>query len=129
MNENHDLFSIKSKKVVGIFKKETPEKVWIDAFVALRSKCYAVICGIDSENKLKGISKSFSKSIKFDEYKKSLDGEEYQQECDNYSIRSLNHEMYLQLVQKSTLSIFDIKRCYIYMKLKVYHGVSVIKWL
>ena len=27
-------------------------------------------------------------------------------------IRSLNHEMYLQLVQKSTLSQNDDKRCY-----------------
>ena len=36
----------------------------------------------------------------------------YQQDCDNCIIRSLNHEMYLQLVQKSTLSPFDDKRCY-----------------
>ena len=34
-------------------------------------------------------------------------------ECDNYIIRSFKHEMYLQLVQKSTLSAFDDKRCYI----------------
>ena len=39
--------------------------------------------------------------------KKSLDGEEFQQECDNYLIRSLNHEMHLQRVKKSTLSQFD----------------------
>ena len=42
--------------------------------------------------------------------KKCVDGEEDQKECDNYIIRSLNHEMYLQLVQKSTLSLFDGKR-------------------
>ena len=34
----------------------------------------------------------------------------HQQECDNYIIRSINHEMYLQRVQKSTLSPFDDKR-------------------
>ena len=28
-------------------------------------------------------------------------------------IRSINHEMVLQKVKKSTLSIFDDKRCYI----------------
>ena len=28
-------------------------------------------------------------------------------------IQSLNHKMYLQEVKKSTLSIFDDKRCYI----------------
>ena len=33
--------------------------------------------------------------------------------CFNYIIRSLNHEMYLQLVKKSTLSLFADKRCYI----------------
>ena len=31
--------------------------------------------------------------------------------------------MYLQIVRKSTLSIFDDKRCYI-KKLKVYHGIE-----
>ena len=36
----------------------------------------------------------------------------FQQECDNYIIRSLNYEMYLQRVKKSTLSPFDDKRCY-----------------
>ena len=61
----------------------------------------------------KGISKSQSKHIKFDEYKNCLFGGEYQKECDNYIIRSLNHEMILQKVKKSTLSIFDDKRCYI----------------
>ena len=38
-----------------------------------------------------------------------LNGEDYQQECDIYVFRSPNHEMYLQLVQKSTLSLFDDK--------------------
>ena len=60
--------------------------------------------------------------------KKCLDGGEYQGECDKYIIRSLNHEMYLHLVQKSTLSIFDDKRCYIKITLKVYLGISTIKW-
>ena len=73
---------------------------------------YAFKCDNDSKNKLKVISKSQSKDIKFEEYKKCLDGEEYQQECDNYIIRSINHGMVLQK-KKPTLSIFDHKRCYI----------------
>ena len=73
---------------------------------------YAFKCGDDSKNKLKGVSKSYPKNIKFEEYKKCLDDKKYQQEYDNYIIRSLNHEMYLQRVKKSTLSIFDNKRCY-----------------
>ena len=113
LDKNHELFSDKKKKVVGIFKIEAPENIWIDEFVALRSKCYAFKCGNDSKNKLKGISNSQSKNIKFEEYKKCLDGEDYQQECDNYLIRSINREMDLQKVKNWQLSIYDDKRCYI----------------
>ena len=113
LDKNHELFSNKNEKVIGKFKIEIPKNIWIDEFICLRSKMYAFECGDDSKNKLKGISKSQSKNIKFEEYKKCLDGEEYQHECDNYIIRSINHEMVLQRVKKSTLSIFDNKRCYI----------------
>ena len=61
---------------------------------------YAFKCGDDSKNKLKGISKSQSKHIKFEEYKKRLHGKEYQSECNKYNIRSINHEMHLQEVKK-----------------------------
>ena len=60
---------------------------------------------------LKGISKSQSKKIKFEEYYNCLFGKNYQQECDKYIIRSIIHGMYLQRAKKSTLSIFDDKRC------------------
>ena len=113
LDKNHELFSNKNKKVVGKFKIETPKNIWIDEFIALRSKCYAFKCGNDSKNKLKGISKSYSRNIKFEEYYNCLFGREYQYECDNYILRSINHEMILQKVKKSTLSIFDDKRCYI----------------
>ena len=74
---------------------------------------YAFKCGDDSKNKLKGISRSQSKNIKFEEYRKCWDGEDYQQKCNNYIMRSINHEMVLQKVKKSTLSVFVDKRCYI----------------
>ena len=45
-------------------------------------------------------------------YYSCLFGGEYQKECDNYIMRSINLEMYLQKVRKSTLSLFDDKRCY-----------------
>ena len=84
LDENHELFSNKNKKVViGKFKIETPKNIWIDEYICSRSKMYAFNCGVDSQNKLKGISKSQSKHIKFEEYKKCLDGEEYQRECNN----------------------------------------------
>ena len=56
---------------------------------------YAFKCGDDSKKKLEGISKSQSKNTKFEEYKKCLDGEEYQEECNNYILRSINHEIHL----------------------------------
>ena len=115
LDKNHELFSSKKKKVIGKFKFQTPKKIWIDEFVCLRSKMYAFKCGGDSNNKLKGKSKSQSKNVKFEEYKKCLDGMdgmEYQRECNNYIIRSNIHEMYLQERRKTTLSSFDYKRCY-----------------
>ena len=77
-----------------------------------RSEMYSFKCGDDSQNNLKGFSKSQSKHIKFEEFKSCLAGEEFQEECDNYIIRSINHEMLLQQIKKSTLSIIDDKRCY-----------------
>ena len=58
LDENDELVSNKNKKVIGKFKFETPKNVWIDEFIALRSKMYAFKCGDDSKNKIKGISKS-----------------------------------------------------------------------
>ena len=100
LDKNHELFSSKNKKVIGFLKIETPKSIWIDEFACLRSKMYAFKCGDDSKNKLKGISKSQSKDNKFEEYENCLDGEVYQQECDMYIIRSINHEMVLQKVKK-----------------------------
>ena len=106
LDKNHELFSNKNKKVIGKFKIETPKNIWIDEIVCLRAKMYAFKCGGDSKNKLKGVSKSQSKNIKFEEYKKCLDGEEYQRECNNYFIRSINHEMHLQKVKKIKIICF-----------------------
>ena len=81
----------------------------------MRSKAYSFICNdnTESKNQIKGISKSQSKHIKFEEFYNCLFGGEHQKECDNYIIRSLKHEMCLPKVRKSTLSLFDDKRCYI----------------
>ena len=32
LDENHELFSNKNKKVLGKFKIETPKNIWIDEF-------------------------------------------------------------------------------------------------
>ena len=93
-----------------MFKIETPENIWIDEFVCLRSKMYSFKCGDDIKKNLKGYSESESKYLKLEEYKKSLDGEEYEKERNNYILRSINHEMYLQEVKNSALSIFDDRK-------------------
>ena len=63
---------------------------------------YAFKCKdeIEDKNKLKGISKSQSKNIKFEEYKICLDGEELENECINYILRSINHDMYMQELKR-----------------------------
>ena len=63
--------------------------------------------------KTKGISKSFSKNMNIEEDKNCLNEEEYETECDNCILRSLNQEMYFQKIKNSSLSIFDDKQCYI----------------
>ena len=115
IDKNHEIFSERNRKVIGKFKIETPKIIWIDEFVCLRSKAYSFKCkdNTESKNKINEISKCQSKHIKFEEYYNCLFGGEYQRECNNYIIRSINHEMVLQEVKKSTLSIFDDKRCYI----------------
>ena len=103
----------KNKKMIGKFENETPKYIWIHELVCSRSKKYAFKCGDDSKNKLKGISKSESKNIKFEEYYICLFGTKYEQECDNFIIRSPNHEEYLHRIRKLTHSQFDDKRCFI----------------
>ena len=115
LDENLELYSNRNKKVIGKFKIETPKSIWINRFVYLRSKAYSFKCKDNNKNKnkIKGISRSQSQHIKFEEYYNCLFGGEYRRECNNYIIRSINHEMILQEVKKSTLSLFDDKRCYI----------------
>ena len=115
IDENHELYSEKNKKVFGKFKIETPKNIFIDEFIALRSKMYAFKCKDKEEdkNKLKGVSKSQSRNIKFEEYKICLDGDEFGNECINCISKSINHDMYMQGIKKTTLSVFDDKRNYL----------------
>ena len=106
LDENYDLFSNKNKKVIGKFKTETLANIWIDEFVYLRSKMYAFKCGNHSKNNLKSVSKSQSKHIKFEEHKKCLYGTKYQRECNNYFLRSINHELHLQEIKQIDIIYF-----------------------
>ena len=85
LDENHELFSSKNKKVFGKYKIETPENIWTDEFVCPRSKMYAFKNGDDSKTKMEGVSKFHSKNINFEEYYKCLVGGKYLQQL-KYSI-------------------------------------------
>ena len=91
LNESYELFS-NTEKVFEKFKVETPKYISIEELFCLRRKNYVFKCGNDSKIKSKGIFTSYSKNIKFDEYKKSSDGSRYQKECDTYLICSINNE-------------------------------------
>ena len=88
LDENHELFSNKNKKMIGKFKIETPKNILIDDIVCLRSNASSFKCKNNDENKnkIKGISKSQSKHIKFEDHYNCLFGGEHQKECDNYII-------------------------------------------
>ena len=105
-----NLFSL--RKVFGLFKIQILKNHWIAAFVCLRSNSCSFKDGYDRKKTLKCVSKSQAKHKKFENFKKSLDGEKYQEDCKNYFLRSINVEMYLQGVKKTTLSFFDDKRLY-----------------
>ena len=113
LDENHELFSEKNQKKCFFFRIETPKSIWIDAFVCLRSKNCSFKCGEHSKNKLKGISKSQSEHIELEENYNCLFDGKFKKESNIYTLCSNNHEMHLQEIKKSTLSLFDDKRCYI----------------
>ena len=51
IDENHELYSEKNKKVLGKFKIETGKNIFIDEFIALNSKMYAFKCKDKIEDK------------------------------------------------------------------------------
>ena len=113
LNDNHEILGNIKKKVFEKFKIETSKKITTDEFLALGRKMYAYICGDESKNKIKRISKSYGKNIKFDENRTCLDGENLVEESNNYDLKSKNQEMYVRKTKKSTLSQFDDKHWYI----------------
>ena len=81
------------KKVISKFKIETPTYFCADELICLRSKMYAIICGKDGKNWVKGISKAQLEIFEFEDFQNCLFGGEYQKECHNYLLRSNDHEM------------------------------------
>ena len=100
----------KNKKVLGMMKDEAAGKI-IKEFVGLRAKLYSYIMDEGEENKkCKGIKKQVVKnSITHEDYKTCLETGKEQLRKQNI-IRSYEHEVYTEEVNKVALSAEDDKR-------------------
>ena len=99
-----------NKKVLGMFKDEAGGKI-IDEFVGLRSKLYSYkMLEGEETKKCKGVKKSVvKKSIAHEDYKTCLfTGKEQIRKMN--VIRSYNHEVYTEEVNKVALCSDDDKR-------------------
>ena len=124
MNENINIFDtsnypsnhpsgIKSgvnKKVPGKFKDEMGGEV-IVSYVGLRPKLYSyVTLSEKEEKKAKGVKKPVIKNqLKFEEYKECLFNKSILRK-EQYNIRSYDHEVFTEKINKIALSPFDDKR-------------------
>ena len=99
-----------NKKVLGMFKDEAAGKV-IKEFVGLRAKLYSYKMDEGKENKrCKGIKKAVvEKSITHEDYKTCLETGKEQLRRQNI-IRSYEHVLYTEEVNKVALSAADDKR-------------------
>ena len=99
-----------NKKVLGMFKDEAAGKN-IKEFVGLRSKLYSYIMEEGKENKrCKGVKKQVVKNyISHEDYKTCLETGKEQLRRQNI-IRSYEHELYTEEVNKIALSAADDKR-------------------
>ena len=99
-----------NKKVLGKFKDEAAGKV-IKEFVGLRAKLYSYKMDEGKENKrCKGIKKAVvEKSIRHEDYKTCLKTGKEQLRRQNI-IRSYEHEVYTEEINKVALSAADDKR-------------------
>ena len=99
-----------NKKVLGMFKDETAGKI-IKEFVGLRAKLYSYKMDEGKENKrCKGIKKAVvEKSITHKDYKTCLETGKEQLRKQNI-IRSYEHTLYTEEVNKIALSAADDKR-------------------
>ena len=100
----------KNKKVPGMMKDEAGGKI-IEGFVGLRAKLYSYkMFEGKEEKKCKGIKKAvIKKHISFDDYKECLFSKQTQMRKMNV-IRSHQHEIFSETVNKIALSADNDKR-------------------
>ena len=106
---NHELYSNKNKKVIGLMKDEA-NGIPIQEFVGLRAKLYSYKLLDNEFKKAKGVSKTaINKSITIEDYKKAL-FEKKDIYKSMYTIQSKNHELYTNKINKVSLNGNDDKR-------------------
>ena len=99
-----------NKKVLGMMKDEAAGKI-IKEFVGLRSKLYSFKMEEGGENKkCKGVKKQVvENTITYEDYKTCLTTGKEQLRKQNI-LRSYNHEVYTEEINKVALSVLDDKR-------------------
>ena len=111
---SHPLHSLKNKKVIGKFKDELNGEIIKEA-IFLRSKAYSFLVAKSTSDpkaikKLKGITYSIVKNqITFEDYKNCLFGENISYTGNSF-LHTKKHRMFVEEVNKKTLSPFDDKR-------------------
>ena len=108
--KDHPLYSEENKKVIGKFKDELNGKI-MNEVVFLKSKAYSyTLTDLSEEKKLKGIGKTtINKDIKFDDYKDCLFNNKTKMNK-MYTMNSSKHKMFVNEVNKISMSPFDDKR-------------------
>lgn len=107
--KDHELFSNENKKVPGKFKDEIGGEEMIE-FCGIRSKMYTYKTKEHEAKKLKGITKNVvEKNIRFRDYITCLFNEEVLRHKMK-TLRSEDHEMYIEEIEKVSLNPFDDKR-------------------
>ena len=106
---NHPCYSTKNAKVIGKFKDEMNGNI-VQEFVGLRAKMYSLLDSNHEKLTAKGIKKSFvAKHLRHQMYKDCLFGESSTR-AEFHTLRSRNHQVRTELVEKDALSCFDDKR-------------------
>ena len=99
-----------NKKLIGMMKDECGGKQ-ITEFVGLRAKMYSYKVDETEEKKAKGVKKNvIKKDISFDDYHKCLKREQNPVYRKINLIRSHNHEIYSETINKIALSADGDKR-------------------
>ena len=108
LDENHELYDIINKKIIGKMKIKTSPIIELDNFVALRSKSYSFSYGTVKKSKQKGIQHT----PPYTQFINSLFNSETTT-ATNYSIRSDAHDLIVQKQDKLALNPVDDKRVYL----------------